>query len=81
MEDVSRESTASIPVGRYGTPGEYADVVAFLASRCAAYVTGSVIRVDGGLIASIRGAIAALAISGPTAQVYLPSVMTLIRPR
>jgi 3-oxoacyl-[acyl-carrier protein] reductase len=53
VEDVSSESTGSIPVGRYGKPEEYADVVAFLASERAAYITGSSIRVDGGLIASI----------------------------
>lgn len=50
---VTEESKASIPAGRYGDPQEYADVVAFLASTRASYVTGSVIRVDGGLIASI----------------------------
>ncbi len=44
---------ASIPVGRYGKPEEYGDVVAFLASERAAYITGTVIRVDGGMIASI----------------------------
>ncbi|SEJ03782.1 SDR family oxidoreductase [Achromobacter sp. NFACC18-2] len=53
VEDVSRESTASIPVGRYGDPAEYGDAVAFLASARASYITGSTIRVDGGLIASI----------------------------
>ena len=53
VEEVSAESTGSIPLGRYGDPQEYADVVAFLASERASYVTGSVIRVDGGLIASI----------------------------
>lgn len=53
VEEVSAESTGSIPVGRYGEPQEYADVVAFLASARASYLTGSVIRVDGGLIASI----------------------------
>lgn len=53
VEDVSRESTESIPVGRYGEPQEYADTVAFLASGRASYITGSVIRVDGGLISSI----------------------------
>lgn len=53
VEEVSAASTASIPVGRYGDPQEYADVVAFMASSRASYLTGSVIRVDGGLIASI----------------------------
>jgi len=53
VDAVSAESTASIPVGRYGEPEEYGKVVAFLASTAASYVTGSVIRVDGGLIASI----------------------------
>jgi 3-oxoacyl-[acyl-carrier protein] reductase len=53
VEDVTSESTSAIPVGRYGRPEEYADVVAFLASERASYTTGSVIRVDGGLIASI----------------------------
>ena len=53
VEDVARESTASIPVGRYGNPQEYGDVVAFLASARASYITGSIIRIDGGLIPSI----------------------------
>lgn len=53
VEDVAAESTGSIPIGRYGDPAEYADTVAFLASARASYITGSVIRVDGGLIASI----------------------------
>jgi 3-oxoacyl-[acyl-carrier protein] reductase len=53
VEDISAASTASIPVGRYGDPQEYADVVAFMASSRASYLTGSVIRVDGGLIASV----------------------------
>ena len=53
VEEVTAESTASIPVGRYGRPEEYGDTVAFLASPRASYITGSVIRIDGGLIQSI----------------------------
>jgi 3-oxoacyl-[acyl-carrier protein] reductase len=53
VEAVAAESTASIPAGRYGDPQEYADVVAFLASRNASYVTGSIVRVDGGLLANV----------------------------
>lgn len=53
VSEIGAESTRSIPVGRYGYPREYADVVAFLASARSAYITGSIIRVDGGLIASI----------------------------
>ena len=53
VQEVARESTAAIPVGRYGDPQEYADVVAFLASSRASYVTGSVVRVDGGLLANV----------------------------
>lgn len=53
VEAVVRESTDSIPAKRYGTPEEYGSVIAFLASAQASYITGSVIRVDGGLIPSI----------------------------
>ena len=53
LEAVVAESTASIPAGRYGRPEEYGDAVAFLASERAAYITGSILRVDGGYISSI----------------------------
>jgi 3-oxoacyl-[acyl-carrier protein] reductase len=43
------QSEHEIPVGRYGEPEELADLVTFLASPRAAYITGAVIPVDGGL--------------------------------
>lgn len=52
-ETVRAESCATIPMGRYGTAEEFAAVAAFLASEPASYVTGSIIRVDGGLIRSV----------------------------
>ena len=44
------EITARTPLGRFGTTEEVADAVAFLASDEAAYITGQVLAVDGGLV-------------------------------
>jgi len=52
-EQVKAASMAGIPAGRYGRPEEFADMVAFLASDRAGYVTGSRVRVDGGMIRSV----------------------------
>jgi 3-oxoacyl-[acyl-carrier protein] reductase len=48
-EDRKAQIVSNIPLARYGGASEVADAVAFLASPEAAYITGSVIPVDGGL--------------------------------
>lgn len=52
-EAVAQASMAAIPAGRYGKPQEFADVVTFLASERASYMTGAKIRIDGGMIRGI----------------------------
>jgi 3-oxoacyl-[acyl-carrier protein] reductase len=49
-EDYARQVGADVPLGRVGTPEEFANVVVFLASERASYVTGVALQVDGGLI-------------------------------
>lgn len=50
VESVRRESAERIPVGRYGRPEEFADMATFLCGERASYVTGTQVRVDGGLL-------------------------------
>jgi len=52
-EQVRLESCREIPMGRYGSPEEFANVAVFLASECASYITGSTLQVDGGYIRSL----------------------------
>ena len=49
-EDLQRQLTERTPLGRFGTTEEIADAVAFLASDEAAFITGQVLAVDGGLV-------------------------------
>ncbi|HYF53484.1 MAG TPA: SDR family oxidoreductase [Salinarimonas sp.] len=53
VEDVARAAITQIPAGRYGRVEEFADMVCFLASTRASYVTGSLIRVDGGAVKGV----------------------------
>ena len=50
-EEVQKGILARIPLARFGTPQDVAEVVAFLCSDAAGYVTGQVIGIDGGLAA------------------------------
>jgi 3-oxoacyl-[acyl-carrier protein] reductase len=49
-EALKQEALRQIPLGRLGTPEEVGAAVAFLASEEAAYITGQVLNVDGGMV-------------------------------
>ncbi|NXY98719.1 3-oxoacyl-ACP reductase FabG [Streptomyces sp. BR123] len=49
-EKHAKEMTARIPLGRFGEAHEVAELVSFLASDRAAYITGQVFAIDGGLV-------------------------------
>ena len=53
LEEALAERAAETAVGRIGEPNELAWLVAFLASAKASYITGSTLRVDGGLVRSV----------------------------
>jgi 3-oxoacyl-[acyl-carrier protein] reductase len=53
MEKAEQAARETVPAARLGTPEEYGDLVAFLASDRAAYVTGTTISIDGGLLRSV----------------------------
>ena len=50
VDEVIAERSKTIPAGRYGMPSEYGPLVAFLCSDQAAYITGSILRTDGGMV-------------------------------
>ena len=49
-EETREEMRSRIPLGRFGEPGDVAEVVVFLASDAASYVTGQVITISGGMV-------------------------------
>jgi 3-oxoacyl-[acyl-carrier protein] reductase len=51
-EEMERHAAEGVPAGRLGRPEEYGDLVAFLCSERASYLTGAVIPLDGGLLRS-----------------------------
>lgn len=50
VDQVKREREQEIPMGRMGRPEELGEVIAFLASPRASYLTGATVSVDGGLV-------------------------------
>jgi 3-oxoacyl-[acyl-carrier protein] reductase len=52
-EEMERRAPEGVPAGRLGRPEEYGDLVAFLCSERAAYLTGAVIPLDGGMLRSL----------------------------
>ena len=54
LDDAISEDAAAIPLGRLGEPEEFANVVTFLASPAASYVTGITLQVDGGLYRGLQ---------------------------
>lgn len=52
-EEMERGAAQDVPAGRLGTPEEYGDLVAFLSSERAGYLTGAQIPLDGGMLRSV----------------------------
>jgi 3-oxoacyl-[acyl-carrier protein] reductase len=52
LEGAEAAARTEVPAGRLGRPEEYGDLIAFLCSERAAYITGATIPIDGGLLRS-----------------------------
>ena len=54
VDEINNEMAAEVPLGRYGTAEETADLIVFLGSERASYITGTTIQIDGGLVRGIQ---------------------------
>jgi len=53
LEEIQKQSKAEVPMGRFGKAEEVADLVVFLGSDRASYITGTTLQIDGGLVRSV----------------------------
>jgi 3-oxoacyl-[acyl-carrier protein] reductase len=53
VEEQQQRMAATIPLGRYGDPQEFANAAAFLLSDAASYITGATLQVDGGMLRGV----------------------------
>ncbi len=53
IEEVQQRAAAAIPLGRYGSPEDFAHAAVFLLSNAAAYITGATLQVDGGMLRGV----------------------------
>jgi 3-oxoacyl-[acyl-carrier protein] reductase len=53
IEEVQQRAAASIPLGRYGDPDDFAHAAVFLLSQAAGYITGATLQVDGGMLRGV----------------------------
>ena len=67
VEEIAEQAAKAIPLGRLGDPQELGNLVAFLASDKATYLTGQTICVDGGLVNSL---VRLTRVPGPKGPVY-----------
>jgi len=54
VEEIDKEMAGEIPLGRYGTADETGDLIVFLGSERASYITGTTIQIDGGLVRGLQ---------------------------
>ena len=54
VDDLVKDAVSVIPMGRLGKPEEVGDLVAFLASDRASFLTGTSVVLDGGMLQTIR---------------------------
>lgn len=53
LSEVQQRELERIPLGRYGTPEEFAKAVVFLGSPFNTYITGTALMVDGGMVKAL----------------------------